>query len=165
MCQILCGVIFPLHCGQWNCYIARCNFLDGKTPLWTNDGHLTVQVPLLMTSQGSAGITLSLEFWIAFSRVFRSKMTAISLLLRKYTRRFVPRFPGIHEMLWFNLTWSRGIQIFHQLLLLVFCGRIQDLAHDICLCDQEQIRHNLYFYHFKFLCENSLSKSAFYMFT
>ena len=28
-------------------------------------------------------------------------------------------------------------------------------------CNQEQIRHNLYFNHFKFLCENSLSKSAF----
>ena len=69
-----------------------------------------------MTSRESAGVTLPLEFRIDFLSVFTIKcnITVISLLLGKYTRTFVPRFPGIPEMLYFpppsasgNIT-SRG---------------------------------------------------------
>ena len=81
-----------------------------------NDGHLTVLATLFMTSRESAGVTLPLEFRIDFSSVLRVKcnITVISLLFGKYTRTFVPRLPGIPEMLYFpppsasgNIT-SRG---------------------------------------------------------
>ena len=81
-----------------------------RTPLWTNDGHLTERATLLTTSRGSAGFTLPLEFRIDFSSVFTSKIniTVISLLLVKYTRTFAPRFPGIPEMLYFPPASASG---------------------------------------------------------
>ena len=66
-------------------------------------GHLTVRATLLMTSRGSAGVRLPLEFQIDCTSVLRVKCnkTDISLLLGKYTKTFVPRFPGIPEMFYF----------------------------------------------------------------
>ena len=54
--------------------------------------------------------TLPLEFrfdFQAFSRV-KCNITVISLLLGKYTRTFVPRFPGIPEMLYFPTPKASG---------------------------------------------------------
>ena len=75
-----------------------------------------MRATLFMTSGESADVTLSLEFGSIFQAFLRVKcnITVISLLLVKYTRTFVPRFPGIPEMLYFpppaasgNIT-SRG---------------------------------------------------------
>ena len=60
-----------------------------RTPLWTNDRHLTVPATLIMTYLESAGVTLPLEFQINFSSVFMSEnvTTVISLLLEEIPER------------------------------------------------------------------------------
>ena len=45
----------------------------------------------------------------AFSQV-KCNITVISLFLRKYTRTFVPRFPGIPEMLYFPTSAKGGVK-------------------------------------------------------
>ena len=107
---------WPLIAGTANVILTAEIFGIERTSLWNNDGHLTVRATLSMASWKSAGVRLLLEFRIdfqAFSRV-KCNITVISLLLGKYTRMFVPRFPGIPEMLYFpppsasgNIT-SRG---------------------------------------------------------
>ena len=104
---------WPLIAGTANVILTAEIFGIERTSLWNN---LTVRATLFMTSRESADVTLSLEFRIDFSSVLRVKcnITDISLLFGKYTRTFVPRFPGIPEMLYFpppsasgNIT-SRG---------------------------------------------------------
>ena len=91
-------------------YIAR--FQDGKNTVLNYSRHLMVSTTamLLMSSRGSAGVTLPLEFRInfqVFSRV-KCNITVISLLLGKYTRTFAPRFPEIPEMLYFSPPSASG---------------------------------------------------------
>ena len=71
---------------------------------------MTVRATLFMTSRESAGVTLPLEFRVDFQAFLRVKcnITVISLLLGKYTRTFVPRFPGIPEMLYFPMPEAEG---------------------------------------------------------
>ena len=119
-CAKYCVTLYcPLTAGTANIILPGENFGIERTPLWTNDSHLTVPATLLMTSRESAGVTLPVTPRISdrfFKRFheWKCNITVISLLLGKYTRTFVPQFPGIPEMLYFppplvsgNIT-SRG---------------------------------------------------------
>ena len=62
-----------LTVGTANVILPGENFGIERTPLWTNEGHLTLPATLLMTSRESAGVTLPLEFLINFSSFFTSE--------------------------------------------------------------------------------------------
>ena len=87
---------WPLIAGTANVILTAEIFGIERTSLWNNDGHLTVRATLFMTSRESAGVTLSLYLGSIFQAFLRVKcnITVISLLFGKYTRTFVPRFPG-----------------------------------------------------------------------
>ena len=69
-----CQLYSLLTVGTANVILPAEIFGIERTMLWTNDGHLTLRATLLLTSRRSAGVSMSLEFWIDFWGVFTSKM-------------------------------------------------------------------------------------------
>ena len=94
-CQILRDIILATHCRHCKCYIDRWNFRDRKNigfemmmGTWMTGIWRYVQ----RYSWPYVAPRISDRFFKPFSRV-KCNITVISLLLGKYTRMFVPRFP------------------------------------------------------------------------